>query len=326
MSELPETLRDNVRLLGDLLGATIREHEGQALFDKVEEVRQLGKAAQAEDDAAPLVDLLGQLDDAHILPIVRAFNQFLNLANIAEQEYYASAEAEKGDGLQAMLLELSAEYGKEKLAAVIRDLRIDLVLTAHPTEVTRRTLIRKYDQVVNTLVDRKRGNLLAYEEDKHYGRLHRLVEEIWSTDEIRSERPSAVDEAKWGFAVIENSLWQAVPDFIRHLDRLSCRQLDQCLPVGLRPLKVYAWRGGDRDATPAAAGDARLVGRTTAAGPYRQDVHGLGTGLSTPHADAELRARYRDTGTPYPATLPAIPKRLNVTLRWTDASFRGRNV
>src|SRR5690625_1473074 len=100
MSELPETLRDNVRLLGDLLGATIREHEGQALFDKVEEVRQLGKAAQAEDDAAPLVDLLGQLDDAHILPIVRAFNQFLNLANIAEQEYYASAEAEKGMGFR----------------------------------------------------------------------------------------------------------------------------------------------------------------------------------------------------------------------------------
>src|SRR5690625_7971916 len=144
MFELPETLLDIVRLLGDLLGASIREHEGQALFDKVEEVRQLGKASQAEDDAAPLVDLLCQLDDAHILPIVRAFNQFLNLANIAEQEYYASAEAAKGDGLQAMLLELSAGYCMEKLAAVICDLRIDLILTAQPYSVTRRTLIRKY--------------------------------------------------------------------------------------------------------------------------------------------------------------------------------------
>lgn len=330
MSELPETLRDNVRLLGDLLGATIREHEGQALFDKVEEVRQLGKAAQAEDDAAPLVDLLGQLDDAHILPIVRAFNQFLNLANIAEQEYYASAEAEKGDGLQAMLLELSAEYGKEKLAAVIRDLRIDLVLTAHPTEVTRRTLIRKYDQVVNTLVDRKRGNLLAYEEDKHYGRLHRLVEEIWSTDEIRSERPSAVDEAKWGFAVIENSLWQAVPDFIRHLDRLCCRHLDQCLPVDLKPLKFYSWMGGDRDGNPnvthKVTREVLLLGRWMAAELYMQDVHGLGNDLSMLHANAELRARYPDSATPYRDMLQEIRKRLNVTLQWTEARLRGRNV
>ena len=330
MSELPETLRDNVRLLGDLLGATIREHEGQALFDKVEEVRQLGKAGQEEDDAAPLVDLLGELDDAHILPIVRAFNQFLNLANIAEQEYYASAEAEQGDGLKAMLLELSGQYGKDKLAAVIRDLRIDLVLTAHPTEVTRRTLIRKYDQVVNSLVDRKRGNLLAYEEDKQHGRLHRLVEEIWSTDEIRTERPTAVDEAKWGFAVIENSLWQAVPDFIRHLDRLCCQHLDQCLPIDLKPLKFYSWMGGDRDGNPnvthKVTREVLLLGRWMAAELYMQDVHGLGNDLSMLQANAKLRARYPDSATPYRDMLQEIRQRLSVTLQWTEARLRGRNM
>ena len=93
------------------------------------------------------------------------------------------------------------------------------MLTAHPTEITRRTLIRKYDQIVDTLADRQNGSLLTFEQDKLRGRLHRLVEEIWATDEIRTTRPTAIDEAKWGFAVIENSLWQAVPDFIRHRDR-----------------------------------------------------------------------------------------------------------
>ncbi|MDQ2076461.1 phosphoenolpyruvate carboxylase [Marinimicrobium sp. ABcell2] len=328
MSELPETLRDNVRLLGDLLGDTIREHEGQALFDKVEEIRQLGKTGQEVEDAEPLVDMLGQLDDAHILPIVRAFNQFLNLANIAEQEYYASAEAEREDGLKAMLLDFSATYGKDELATVIRNLSIDLVLTAHPTEVTRRTLIRKYDQVVNTLVDRKRGNLLAYEQDKHHGRLHRLVEEIWSTDEIRSERPTAVDEAKWGFAVIENSLWQAVPDFIRHLDRLCCRHLDQCLPIDLQPLKFYSWMGGDRDGNPnvthKVTKEVLLLGRWMAAELYLRDVHGLGNDLSMLHASADLRARCPDSPTPYREVLQDLRRRLQLTLEWTEARLRGQ--
>lgn len=227
MLKLPETLRENVRLLGELLGETIHAHEGEELFSKVEGIRKLGKAiTKAENgDSAPLVAMLSSLNDQDILPIVRAFNQFLNLANIADQEYFSSAEAEREDSLQTLILELANTHGQAALTEIINKLRIELVLTAHPTEVTRRTLIRKYDQIVDTLADRQNGSLLTFEQDKLRGRLHRLVEEIWATDEIRTTRPTAVDEAKWGFAVIENSLWQAVPDFIRHLDRLCSRHL-----------------------------------------------------------------------------------------------------
>src|SRR5690606_23297387 len=126
----------------------------------------------------------------------------------------------------------------------------ELVLTAHPIGVTGRTLIRKYDQNVDTLADRQNPILTSFDHDKLRGRLHRLVEEIWSTDDIRIERPTRFDEAKWGFAVIENSLWQAVPDFIRHRDRLCCRHLDQCLPIDLQPFKFCSWMGGDRDGNP----------------------------------------------------------------------------
>ena len=152
MLKLPETLRENVRLLGELLGETIHAHEGEDLFAKVEGIRKLGKSINRMDngDSAPLVTLLGELDDADILPIVRAFNQFLNLANIADQEYFSSAESERDDGLQAMLQDFAGKYGKEELAKKISELSIELVLTAHPTEVTRRTLIRKYDQIVDT--------------------------------------------------------------------------------------------------------------------------------------------------------------------------------
>ncbi len=330
MSKLPETLRENVRLLGELLGETIHAHEGPELFAKVENIRKLGKAINQanQGDSAPLVAMLGGLDDGDVLPIVRAFSQFLNLANIADLEYFSSAESEREDSLKAMVLNYAQHYGKEALAAVIRDLRIELVLTAHPTEVTRRTLIRKYDQITNTLMDRHRGNLLTFEQDKLRGRLHRLVEEIWATDEIRTERPTAIDEAKWGFAVIENSLWQAVPDFIRHLDRLCCRHLDQCLPIDLQPLRFYSWMGGDRDGNPnvthKVTREVLLLGRWMAAELYARDLHNLGGDLSMHEASDELRALVGETATPYRDLLAQLRKRVLDTRDWTEAKLRGR--
>ncbi|MCP8899543.1 phosphoenolpyruvate carboxylase [Gilvimarinus xylanilyticus] len=329
MQQLPETLRENVRLLGELLGETIRDHEGEERFSRIEQIRQLGKSINQseEDDPSALVDMLGELNDEDILPIVRAFNQFLNLANMADQEYGASAEAEPEDGLKAMLLNFKDTYGQDRLAEEIRNLRIELVLTAHPTEVTRRTLIRKYDQIVNTLSDQQRGNLLSFEKDKVIGRLHRLVEEMWSTDEIRSERPTAVDEAKWGFAVIENSLWQAVPDFIRHLDRLSSRHLDLKLPLDLHPFHFFSWMGGDRDGNPnvthAVTREVLLLGRWMAAELYLRDVEGLYGDLSMYEASAELREHVGDSDTPYRDYLAGFRKRIQATLDWAEGTLKG---
>jgi len=331
MLKLPETLRENVRLLGELLGETIHAHEGEDLFAKVEGIRKLGKSiTRAENgDSAPLVKMLGELGDEDILPIVRAFNQFLNLANIADQEYFSSAESERDDVLQAMLLEFANKYGKENLAQKISELRIELVLTAHPTEVTRRTLIRKYDQIVDTLADRQNGSLLTFEQDKLRGRLHRLVEEIWATDEIRTTRPTAIDEAKWGFAVIENSLWEAVPDFIRHLDRLSNRHLGLSLPTDVQPFKFYSWMGGDRDGNPNVTHkitrEVLLLGRWMAAELYSRDVYSLGGDLSMSEANAELSKLY-PSKTPYRDAMYTLRKRIQATLEWAEARLQGRIV
>lgn len=332
MLKLPETLRENVRLLGELLGETIHAHEGADLFDKVEAIRRVGKAINKAEtgDSALLVATLSSLNDKDILPIVRSFNQFLNLANIADQQYFSSAEAESNDSLKAMLQQFSDKYGKENLVEVISKLRIELVLTAHPTEVTRRTLIRKYDQIVDTLADRQNSSLLAFEQDKLRGRLHRLVEEIWSTDEIRTTRPTAVDEAKWGFAVIENSLWQAVPDFIRHLDRMCTRHLGHSLPTDLRPFKFYSWMGGDRDGNPNVTHkitrEVLLLGRWMAAELYSRDVYSLGGDLSMSEANSELRALYPDSATPYRDAMYDLRKRIQSTLEWAEARLQGRNV
>ncbi len=330
MTKLPDTLRDNVRLLGELLGDTIMQHEGLGIFKKVEEIRSLGKASltSEHDGGHPVATLLEQLEDAEILPITRSFNQFLNLANIADQQYQASVEAEDIDALDTMLETYVGELGKDKLHEVVKGLRIELVLTAHPTEVARRTLIKKYEQIADTLVDIRRGDLLQWEQNKLRGKLRRIIEEIWSTNEIRDSRPTAVDEARWGFAVIENSLWDAVPDFIRHLDRLSRKRLGKGLPIDFKPFQFFSWMGGDRDGNPnvthAVTKEVLLLGRWMAAELYKRDVASLGSDLSMHAASPELLAQLPgDSNTPYRDLLHSLRGRLDETLKWTEAQLQG---
>lgn len=333
MRHLPETLRENVRQLGELLGETLLQHEGPALFRKVEEIRSLGKSINQTADGDPqlLVKFLGQLEDTDILPIARAFNQFLNLANIADQEYQSSKEAEGEDAIDQEFLHYVETLGKDKLHEVVSNLHIELVLTAHPTEITRRTLIRKYDQIASTLADQRRDDLLTYEQDKHKGRLHRIVEEIWSTNEIRDERPTAIDEARWGFAVIENSLWQAVPDFIRHLDRVSRRRLGTGVSIDFHPFRLFSWMGGDRDGNPnvthAVTREVILLGRWMAAELYLRDITGLGGDLSMEAASPELLAQLPgDSKTPYRDILHSLRRRIQLTLEWTEDRIAGKDV
>lgn len=330
MEKLPETLRDNVRLLGDLLGQTLLEHEGPAVFRKVEEIRAMAKCLNHKQNGGynALVSLLSKVDDKDILPIVRAFNQFLNLANIADQEYFSSAAAEGSDGLDELLQQYLGNVGQEGISNLLKDLRIELVLTAHPTEITRRTLIRKYDKIARSLSDRSRNDLLTFESDKIEGRLHRLIQEVWNTNEIRSERPTAVDEAKWGFAVIENSLWDAVPDFVRHIDRLSRRRLGEPLPLSTMPFRFFSWMGGDRDGNPNVTSkvteEVILLGRWMAADLYLQDIHNLGGDLSMHEASQELfdTLGYQ-SATPYRDLLHSLRNRLEVTLQWTENHVKG---
>ncbi len=330
MTHLPESLRENVRLLGELLGDTILQHEGPTVFRKVEEIRTLGKTATEDKalDLQPMAECLGQLEDADILPITRSFNQFLNLANIADQEYTSSVEAEGEDVLDDLLTSYADELGKDELYKVLTNLRIELVLTAHPTEVARRTLIQKYDQIASILECIRREDLLGYEQDKLRGKLRRVIEEVWSTNEIRDERPTAVDEARWGFAVIENSLWQAVPDFLRHIDRISRRRLGNGLPIDIQPFKFFSWMGGDRDGNPNVTHDVTqeviLLGRWMAADLYLRDVHSLGGDLSMHAASPELLAQLpNESITPYRDLLHDIRKRLKATLEWTEQQLQG---
>jgi len=338
VTELHPELRENVRMLGELLGQSIRRHPGQDCYELIEEVRAAAKADRRQESGSGqrLVNLLGKLSDDELLPVTRAFNQFLNLANLAEQ--YHGIRRKRGHQSDLMVESLGDVFSRlknggvsaEELHRRVADLRIEYVLTAHPTEVARRTLIMKYDEMSDCLARLDHDDLLPAERDEIVDRLSQLVTEAWHTDEIRHERPTAVDEAKWGFAVIENSLWEALPRFLRSLDLSLSEATGKGLPLNASPIRIASWMGGDRDGNPNVTHEVTrkvfLLGRWMAADLYLRDIQALRAELSMWQASDELRAVTGDSREPYRMVLAGLREKLIKTRDWAEASVAGEPV
>lgn len=329
MSDLHEALRDDVRILGESLGRTMESHLGKDFLNKVEHIRQLAKSARHEEDATQtaLHEALSQLSEDDALPIARAFTQFLNLANIAEEHHrvrrhYETQAEEDSRLIDSLLQRLQAEgRSQEEILDCLQGMCIDLVLTAHPTEVNRRTLIQKYDAIADILKRRDRGEPVQ-------DRLDQLISQIWHTNEIRQQRPTPVEEAKWGFAVIENSLWSAVPRFLRLLNTRLQETLDTSLPLTCSPVRFSSWMGGDRDGNPNVTAEVTsevlLLARWMAADLYARDVDLLRSELSMYEANAELRHATDNHPEPYRDILGRLRSRLHATRQGIEDYLKGR--
>ncbi|AZD06583.1 Phosphoenolpyruvate carboxylase [Pseudomonas chlororaphis] len=334
MTDIDARLREDVHLLGELLGNTIREQYGEGFLDKIEQIRKGAKADRRGSLDAELSASLNQLSEDELLPVARAFNQFLNLANIAEQYQLIHRREESQPApfesrvLPELLARLRAEgHGAEALARQLGRLEIELVLTAHPTEVARRTLIQKYDAIAAQLAAQDHRDLTSAERAQIQTRLQRLIAEAWHTEEIRRTRPTPVDEAKWGFAVIEHSLWQAIPNYLRKADQALHAATGMHLPLEAAPIRFASWMGGDRDGNPnvtaAVTREVLLLARWMAADLYLRDVDQLAADLSMQQANATLRALAGDSAEPYRAVLKQLRERLRATRNWAQASLSG---
>lgn len=334
MAEIDARLREDVHQLGELLGDTISVQHGAAFLDKIERIRKGAKASRrgSQEGAEQLSATLNQLDDDELLPVARAFNQFLNLANIAEQYHRvrrrAPGEAQPFEDniLSDLLQRLSSNGHKgEALARQFGRLDIELVLTAHPTEVARRTLIQKYDAMAEQLAAGDHSDLSAAQREQVKQRLQRLIAEAWHTEEIRRSRPSPVDEAKWGFAVIEHSLWHAIPNVLRKADQVLHSATGLHLPLDAAPIRFASWMGGDRDGNPNVTAsitrEVLLLARWMAADLYLRDVDNLAAELSMQQASPALLARVGESAEPYRSLLKQLRERLRATRSWAQAAL-----
>ncbi|MFA0812317.1 phosphoenolpyruvate carboxylase [Microbulbifer epialgicus] len=332
-------LREDVRLLGGELGSVLQEQAGKSLFDTVETIRQAAVESRStgEMQVDRLRQLLDPLDDETLLEVARAFSQFLNLANIAEQRHRErlhrhhqrfSGDPDTDHGLRHVLSELkNADIAPSDIFDVLKGLSVELVLTAHPTEVTRRTLIRKYDRVADLLAAQDRPDLTMEESQELRRLLHEQILAAWSTDEIRRERPTPIDEAKWGFATIEQSLWQAVPQSMRAIEAELVLAGLPPLPEDWVPIRFASWMGGDRDGNPNVTASVTrkvlLLARWMAADLYLRDVENLLADLSMHKASKELLAHTGPSHEPYRLVLRRVRNRLRVTRAQMEARING---
>jgi phosphoenolpyruvate carboxylase len=321
------SLRQNVSVLGSMLGETMAASHGDAFLAKIEQIRQLSKSASAGDDASwqQLEQILRALESEELAPVARAFAQFLNLANIAEQHHGLSREMDAVNSasrtLSNVLQHLAAEgQDADAVFDAVAALNIELVLTAHPTEITRRSLIHKYEEIERCLRQLEFEGLTDYERSSVDRRLRELIAQLWHTQEFREQRPSPVDEARWGFAVVENSLWRAVPDFLRRLDGALLAATGRRLPLDAAPVLFSSWMGGDRDGNPFVTAEVTqevlLLGRWQAASLYAQGVDQLVQELSMSVATDILLNVVDNPREPYRALLGKLRSRLRA---WRDA-------
>jgi len=341
MSKDPhKPLRDDVRLLGELLGETLRRDEGITHFERVERVRALAKLTRTgsgDDDFETLAAELGAMPVEAALPVARSFAHFLNLANIAEQHHRVrrrrEIEREPGGRPQQASIEealprlMRAGVPGDALYDAICRLRIELVITAHPTEIMRRTLQHKYNRVADALAGRDRPDLTPLERESLLQSMRREIAGAWHTEEVRRERPSPLDEVRSGMAVFEETIWNAVPEFCRSLDRTLRKATGRGLPVDVAPIRFGSWIGGDRDGNPSVTPDvtrrAALMSRWTALSLYAREIEALRFELSMTRAGEELQARAGGTYEPYRSVLRELQRRVEASLRIAGEELAG---
>ena len=234
-------LRADVRRLGDLLGETIARQEGQSLLDLVEQVRQ----AVREDSTAG-ANLLAKVDVDESIRLVRAFNAYFHLANVAEQVHRARTLAqERGSGeswLQRTFHRIADQkISRDELARSVASLSVRPVFTAHPTEAARRSILSKLATIAD-LLDAKNV-------PENTRRLAEAIELLWQTDELRLERPEPIDEAMNALYYLDDlsrsTVSQVLEDFAFELNKFGIT-----LDSTARPLSFGSWIGGDRDGNP----------------------------------------------------------------------------
>ncbi|QZM12083.1 Phosphoenolpyruvate carboxylase [Acinetobacter lwoffii] len=341
IQQIDAPLREDVRLLGNLLGETLKLHAGQDLFNQIEQIRALSKGARDGQVEAEkqLEQLFLSLEDAEILPLTRAFTHFLNFANIAEQYHVVRRrrQSEFDDTAESPnpLVPLFDKFKQQEISAdtlyqQICELKIELVLTAHPTEVSRRTLIQKYDGINNALSKFDQQKLTPRERQAVLADLKQLISSAWQTDEIRQHRPTPIDEAKWGFTTIEQTLWNAVPKFIRELNGMVQAQCGQNLPLDVAPVRFASWMGGDRDGNPnvthTVTQEVLWLSRWKAADLYVRDIENLRWELSIQQCSPEIsEALGQPHPEPYREYLRDTRTRLKATRHWLAEKLKGND-
>ncbi len=328
-------LREDVRYLGNVLGKVIKEQEGKNFFNLVEKVRKLSKANKKSRNInrinRKVIKAITSLSPKNTFKLTRAFTHFMNFINLAElidasrslNEYENNKKKIANNNLfiEEIFENLfnKKKISKNKIYNTAKNLNIGIVLTAHPTEVKRRTLIQKYHTIIEILEQR---NLLKNFPSKLKILHKRLFDEltiIWNTDDLKRFKPSPYDEARWGLAIIEDSLWETIPKVYRRLNSIFTQNMNKNLPKNFNPIEFGSWMGGDRDGNPNVTSDVTrkviLLSRWEAAKLYEKALTKIIRSYSMEKCSKKIQQTVGKSFEPYRVFLRPLRDKMRVTHR-----------
>jgi len=326
-------LREDIRLLGTFLGRVIKDQEGDKFFKLVEKLRLISKNSLFDKNKGKAFlktsNEIKKLNSLQTFKVTRAFSHILNLMNLAESldasrklnEYDNPYFKNKNQNLfvediiEALIK--NKKISNNKIYEQAKNLNIGIVLTAHPTEVKRRTLIQKYANLIDLLEQRHLYKKYPSKITEIDRKLYSEIAIIWKTDELKRSKPSPLDEAKWGLAVIEDSLWDTVPRVYKRLNDIFRKKLKKDLPRDFNPIQFGSWMGGDRDGNPNVTAEITkkviLYSRWQAAKLYEKELTKLIQNLSMKECSPKIRKATGKTFEPYRVYLRPIRDKIRST-------------
>ncbi len=253
------SLRASVRQLGRLLGEAISRHQGPETLALVEQVRELSR----DPDDGDLHALLSEQDDATAVTLARAFTAYFQLVNVTEQLHRWQEVTEDGEGPLAATTGRIREaldegsLSPELLTEVLGRVEYRPVFTAHPTESTRRTVLRLLRKVAATIAAAEDPRRRPGDDARTERRLAELVDLLWQTDELRIAKPQPTDEARTALYYLAQIAQHVIPGLMEELQH-QLGTVGVELPADARPLRFGTWAGGDRDGNPFVTPEVTL--------------------------------------------------------------------
>jgi phosphoenolpyruvate carboxylase len=289
-------LREDIRLLGRILGDTLRSYEGADMFRIVEDIRQTAVRFRRSGDPEARDALAKMLDGLEVEPtisVVRAFSYFSHLANIAEDQHHkrvyrldrrAGKPPHQGSLLLALERLKAAGVKTHRLREMLDQAAISPVLTAHPTEVQRKSILDRQVAIAELLSERETAKFTDEEIAANERALRREVSTMWQTRMLRRVKPTVYDEIENALSYYRYTFLSELPRLYSDFEDLLDREYATSEPWQLPPLlRIGSWIGGDRDGNPFVNRDVLVYGvrqqSRLALEYYLEQVHALGAEL-----------------------------------------------
>ena len=328
-------LREDIRYLGNILGRVIKKQEGESFFNLVEKIRKLSKANKANNNSKHsynrIIREIKKLNPKNTLKLTRAFTHFMNFINLAESidasrslNIYENDKkniSNKNIFIEEIFEELfeNKKIPDSKIYNLAKNLNIGIVLTAHPTEVKRRTLIQKYHTITEILEQRELLKSFPTKLKLLDKKLYDEFTIIWNTDDLKRAKPTPFDEARWGLAIIEDSLWETIPKVYRRLNSIFVQNMGKGLPKNFNPIEFGSWMGGDRDGNPFVTSkvtkEVILLSRWEAAKLYEKALTKIIRSYSMQNCSKKISSKVGSTYEPYRVFLRPLRDKMRNTHR-----------